>query len=232
LLHPWHRWPLLVHPVPTPSTTGTVNYDFTGINQGWIDTEGWDLGVNYRLPEFAFGRFAVHWSTTYTSHLNTKTADDAEFESPGTSFAGNFRIRSNASLDWSLGDFGATWGMRYYSSQKEACSYDKAGGPECNMPNYTAPDVGPGAYPLNRVGALTFHDVSARWSAVERDGVRGRERRVRQALPMMYSARTRSSSPTAVGTSVASTTCVTRRSSSLKRFGCNSNGPATGPFFC
>jgi iron complex outermembrane receptor protein len=33
------------------------------------------------------------------------------------------------------------------------------------MPNYTAPDVGPGAYPLNRVGAVTFHDVSARWSA-------------------------------------------------------------------
>jgi iron complex outermembrane receptor protein len=78
--------------------------------------------------------------------------------------------------------------MRYYSSQKEACSYDKAGGPECSMPNYTAPDVGPGAYPLNRVGAVTFHDVSARWSAVERDGVRGRERRVRQALPMMYTA--------------------------------------------
>jgi iron complex outermembrane receptor protein len=98
------------------------------VNQGWVDTEGWDLGVNYRLPEFAFGRFAVHWSTTYTSHLNTKTADDAEFVSPGTSFAGNFRIRSNASLDWSLGDFGATWGTRYYSSQKEKCSYDKPAG--------------------------------------------------------------------------------------------------------
>jgi iron complex outermembrane receptor protein len=94
-----------------------------------VDTEGWDLGVNYRLPEFAFGRFAVHWSTTYTSHLNTKTADDAEFVSPGTSFAGNFRIRSNASLDWSLGDFGATWHALLLESEGK-CSYDKpAGGP-------------------------------------------------------------------------------------------------------
>ncbi len=169
--------------------SGMVSYDFTGpINQGWIDTEGWDLGVNYRLPEFSFGRFAVHWNTTYVSHNNSKTTDDAEFVSPGTSFGGNFRIRSNASLDWSLGDFGATWGMRYFSSQKEKCAYDKAGGPECSIPDYTAPDVGPGLYPLNRIGALTFHDVSARWSAPWNATVSiGVNNAFDKKLPVMYS---------------------------------------------
>jgi iron complex outermembrane receptor protein len=71
------------------AATGGVIYDFTSnINQGYTDTEGWDLGVNYRLPEFAFGRFAVHWNTTYTSHLNLKQTDDAKFETPLASFGG------------------------------------------------------------------------------------------------------------------------------------------------
>ncbi len=172
------------------ASTGTVVYDLTGgINQGWIDTEGYDLGVNYRLPEFSFGRFAIHWNTTYVAHQNAKATDDAPVESPNTSFAGNFRIRSNASVDWSLGDFGATWGVRYYSSQKEKCSYDKAGGPECNMPNYTAPDVGPGLYPLNRVGGLAFHDLSARWSAPWNATVSvGVNNAFDKRLPIMYSA--------------------------------------------
>ncbi len=172
------------------ANTGGIIADTTGsINQGWIDTEGWDLGVNYRLPEFSFGRFAVHWNTTYVSHNNTKPTDDAQFVSPGTSFAGSFRIRSNASVDWSLGDFGATWGMRYYSSQKEKCAYDKTGGPECNIPDYTAPDVGPGLYPLNRVGALTLHDLSARWNAPWNATVSvGVNNAFDKKLPVMYSA--------------------------------------------
>ena len=171
------------------ATSGTVIYDMTGgINQGWIDTEGYDLGVNYRLPEFSFGRFAIHWNTTYTAHLSSKAKDDAPVESQDNSFAGNFRIRSNASLDWSLGDFGATWGMRYYSSQKEACAYDKTGGPECNIPNYYAPDV-TGRNPLNRVGALTFHDLSARWSAPWNATVTlGVNNAFDKQLPVMYSA--------------------------------------------
>ena len=31
------------------------------------ETEGYDFGVNYRLPEFSVGKFSVNWQTTYTS---------------------------------------------------------------------------------------------------------------------------------------------------------------------
>ncbi len=137
-----------------------------GRNSGFRDTKGYDFGVNYRLPQYSFGRFAIHWNTNYVDYNNTKPDNLPDTPvSPGTSFAGSFRIRSNASLDWALGDFGATWTSRYYSSQKERCSFDNVpgGGPECNLPDYIAPDVG--ALRLNRTGANTFHDLQFRWNA-------------------------------------------------------------------
>jgi iron complex outermembrane receptor protein len=120
--------------------------------------------LNYRLPEFSFGRFALHWNTTYTSHNNVKPDNNPDTAvSVQNGFAGFPRIRSNASLDWNLGDFGATWTARYYSSMLENCSYDVDGGPECNEPNHVAPDTG--AQPLNRTPSNTFHDLQVRWNA-------------------------------------------------------------------
>ena len=146
--------------------TGIVVYNLEGSkNAGFTDTEGYDLGVNYRLPEFSFGRFAVHWNTTYVAHLNQKADDNPDTPIEGfTGRGGNFRIRSNASLDWNLGDFGATFTSRYYSSIREKCSFDNtaAGGPECNMPGHFANGV---VSNQNRTGSNTFHDVQVRWNA-------------------------------------------------------------------
>ncbi|MGN6654941.1 MAG: TonB-dependent receptor domain-containing protein, partial [Rhodanobacter sp.] len=147
--------------------TGVVTYSLRGgRNAGWVDTKGYDFGVNYRLPEFSFGRLAIHWNSTYTDYLNVKSDNEpTTIVSPNTSFGGNFRLRSNLGVDWTLGDFSASWMTRYYSSMKESCSFDNVpgGGPECNMPDYIAPDSGP--VRLRRVGANTFHDVQFRWNA-------------------------------------------------------------------
>ena len=144
----------------TRDANGVVNYFLYGLaNKGWVDTEGYDFGVNYRLPEFSFGRFAIRWDTTYVAHLNVKPTDDAETIEVYTGRSSNFRTRSNASLDWTLGDFGATWTTRYYSSITERCSFAA----ECNMPDYVAPDTG--ARAMNRTGANSFHDLQARWNA-------------------------------------------------------------------
>ncbi|MGB3460431.1 TonB-dependent receptor plug domain-containing protein [Rhodanobacter lindaniclasticus] len=147
--------------------TGVVTYELRGgRNAGWVDTKGYDFGVNYRLPEFSFGKFAVHWNSTYTDYYNVKADNEpTTVVSPSTSFGGNFRVRSNLGVDWTLGDFSASWMTRYYSSMKETCSFDNVpgGGPECNMPDYIAPDTGP--VRLRRTGANTFHDVQFRWNA-------------------------------------------------------------------
>lgn len=145
--------------------TGAIVFFLTGnTNKGFVETEGYDLGVNYRLPETAFGRFGVHWNTTYISHLDVASSDDSSIPlTVNTGIGSNFRVRSNLGLDWSYGDFGATWTSRYYSSIKERCSFDLGGGPECNQPDHVAPDTG--AQPTNRLGANTFHDLQVRWTA-------------------------------------------------------------------
>jgi iron complex outermembrane receptor protein len=148
-------------------TTGVVTYALRGQrNSGWTETKGYDFGVNYRLPQFSFGRIAIQWNTNYVDYLNTKADSLADTPvEPSTSFFGNFRVRSNLGVDWTLGDFGATWTTRYYSSIKEPCSFNNVvgGGPECNMPDYIGSDGV--ATRLNHTGANTFHDLQLRWNA-------------------------------------------------------------------
>ncbi len=150
----------------TRGPDGALNYALRGgKNSGWDETEGWDFGVNYRLPEFSFGRFAVHWNSTYVDHLNSKADNEASTPvAPSTSWGGNFRLRSNVSVDWDWGDFGATWTSRYYSSMKESCSYNNTaqGGPECNMPGHWENGV---QFNARRVGSNTFHDAQFRYNA-------------------------------------------------------------------
>lgn len=139
----------------------------TLINGGYQETAGFDLGIAYRLPETRFGNFAFNWKTTYVDYLEYKR--DSESTTPveqRTSWVANggsnFRVRSNFNADWSLGDFGASWNVRYYSGLKEECAYDLAGGPECDKPNYRSDYKG--LVGVREVGANTFHDVQVRYN--------------------------------------------------------------------
>ena len=57
------------------------------------------------------------------------------------------------------------------------------------MPNYASPSAGPGLSPQNRVGAVTFHDISLRWNAPWNATVSmGVNDLFDKRLPIMYSA--------------------------------------------
>ena len=103
-------------------------------NLGRVDVGGVDFALNYRLPEFSFGRFNVGVNATYMSKYDLQTA-------PGTMgntsyhFAGHFmnygsaqaaacpganggvclfpRWRAQSGVGWQMGPFDATWNMRY-----------------------------------------------------------------------------------------------------------------------
>ncbi|MCU1002151.1 TonB-dependent receptor [Stenotrophomonas maltophilia] len=129
------------------------------VNAGYRETAGYDINVRYRLPETAFGKFAVNWNTTYTDYLEQR--NDSAATTPveqRTGWAGDFRVRSTFNLDWQYGDLGIGWTARYYSSMKEKCSYMD----ECNMPGFNSSYTS--ASPTNKVGSNTFHDLQVRYS--------------------------------------------------------------------
>ena len=146
----------------TRGANGQVNSLNRGnANLGAIETKGYDFVAHYRLPEFSFGKFAVTLDTTYLESYNQQSASGAPYDT----YAGTWsypRVKGNLSLDWSLGDFGATWGLRYQGAFRDAC-WDASAGIECNQPNYTSPTWG--VIGANRKGAIVFNDAQVRWNA-------------------------------------------------------------------
>jgi iron complex outermembrane recepter protein len=136
-----------------------------GLNIGSTEAEGYDMTVGYRLPETAWGKFSFIWDTTYLSKFeNNEDGDNLAGE-----FAGDFgptywRIRSNLSARWEMGDWGATWSSRYYSALIEDCSGFNAANTQllCSDPDRV---IATGAAPQNRMASTTYHDISGYWNA-------------------------------------------------------------------
>jgi iron complex outermembrane receptor protein len=129
-------------------------------NAGVTKTAGYDLGLTYKY-ETEYGTFGTNWNTTYVTRYDSKSTNDAD--APMTPRVGysntadgpTFRTRSNLGLTWNLGDFGATWTMRYYSSVKEVCFYTD----KCNIPDFSADWTNGTVTPYNRSGSTTFNDL-------------------------------------------------------------------------
>ena len=192
-----------------------VNLSHTLANKGWLETEGYDFTLNYRLPKFAIGQFVLHLDSNYLVKYNANAGSGAPTEFD----AGNYSIwrnRTNANLDWSLGNFGVNWGVRAYSNLKETCAYDKAGGAACDLPNHYTPGVG--VTPMRTVGGIVFNDLQLRWSApwqatfsLGANNVFNRKGAAFFSGPA--ACRTASTCTTRLMTSVASSTFATTRSS-------------------
>ncbi len=142
-------------------SNGAITSMFFGLtNLGKLETEGYDFGVNYRLPEFAAGQFGINWQSSYTARYDTLADND-----PATRFVGQvgtpgiFRVRSNLGVTWEKGDWSASYTARYYSGMKESCVLNEDLEPirECN--DYDHYDVYGEFDPLRRVGSNTFHDL-------------------------------------------------------------------------
>ena len=125
---------------------GALDLLSTPNNVGGFKTEGYDLTVAYRLPEFSFGKFSFTWDTTYLSksevdldgdgifgeHINkvpgvgqpvSTWEIDESANAPGLYVQNSnaWRWRSNLTTRWEQGDWGATWNVRFYSGQEEDC---------------------------------------------------------------------------------------------------------------
>lgn len=142
-------------------------------NLGWLQTSGYSLSVNYRLPAFSFGQLTLSFDTNYLDEYTTQSKPGAQ----KINTAGQWGMphwRANAGLDWQLGDWGATWDVRYYGAFLDEC-FNTDPAQHCNMPNYNSVNwaYGPGA---DRIGAVVMNDVQGRyklpWNASVAVGVR------------------------------------------------------------
>jgi iron complex outermembrane receptor protein len=131
-------------------------------NLGKMETEGYDLGIKYRLPELAIGQFSIDWQTSYLSKYDEQGQNAAgqNIMIGRVGEAGLFRVRSNVGINWAMGDFGVNYTARYYSGMKEDCI--DTGEFWCNAPNHMANGE---AEPLRKTGSNTFHDLQVSWKA-------------------------------------------------------------------
>jgi iron complex outermembrane receptor protein len=130
-----------------------VNLQHGNANLGSLKTDGADLSLAYRFPMTPYGRFSLRSETTYTHSFAVKSAADADWED----YAGEYyynKFKSNTSLDWSMGNWAATWTARVYSPVKDQCWDTDV---ECSNPNGYTESYGTG---YNKLGAEVYHDVN------------------------------------------------------------------------
>ncbi|MDF2818364.1 MAG: TonB-dependent receptor [Stenotrophomonas rhizophila] len=128
-------------------------------NLGSMETEGYDLGVKYRLPELGIGQFNIDWQTSYLAKYDESAQNAAgdNIKIGRVAQDALFRVRSNLAVNWALGDFGVNYTARYYSGMNEDCI---AIG--CTDPDRIANGE---AAPLRKTGSNTFHDLQVSWKA-------------------------------------------------------------------
>ena len=120
-------------------------------NLGQVNTEGYDFDLNYRFPATAFGKFNLRSQTTYLhSYMIQSTATATPTEYAGEH--GLPRVKSNIMVDWSLGNWNATYGIRATSHVKTACWNATT---ECSNP-----EGGASYGRFNRLPAQVWSDIS------------------------------------------------------------------------
>ncbi|MFC4528493.1 TonB-dependent receptor [Dyella halodurans] len=136
-------------------------------NLGTLKTEGYDIGIHYRLPETAIGTFRIASDSTYLTKYETVSGPGAIPVTPVGFMNGEdglYRLRSNLQVDWNYKQFGASWTVRYYSGLKDSCySNDPNDLIECSSPNYTNPWWG--TYGMSQKGSVAFNDAQFRYTA-------------------------------------------------------------------
>ena len=164
--------------------TGEVLTVRTGqFNLAAIRVKGYDSNINYRFLTENAGNFAFRLNTTYTSSAKVTAGSRGEADNVVSRAIGAFggptwRWRANAQINWTMGDFGLTYGMRYLHKLFEPCGSDGllfdagiATRQLCSNPNFDNLADG-----WNKVGGVTYHDLSgsweAPWDATVRVGVR------------------------------------------------------------
>ena len=137
------------------NSTGAITGLSRGtINKGELSTEGFDIGLGYRLPRTAYGNFAVRTESTVLRSFKQKASATTDWQE----YAGEFtyaRLKSNISLDWMMGNWSSTLTARYTSGVKDLCLDSEV---QCSNPDDQGVSYDGGGY--NKRGSTTYIDLN------------------------------------------------------------------------
>jgi iron complex outermembrane receptor protein len=188
--------------------------------RGGIETEGYDLTLNWR-HDTPLGHLSAHWVTNYVDYFGEigqppqgSTLPDGSIasgnmvglSSPTISnlFGVIWRWRSEMQVAWETGPWSASLTARYYSSILEDCTPVTRTASNVNDPSLRGlcsnPDhpvlIGGFPAPENRVPSVTFFDFEGTWHAPWRAYVTfGVRNAFDRTPPVSYSAFANSSFP-------------------------------------
>lgn len=132
-------------------------------NLGALNTQGYDFGIHYRLPELPIGRIRIASDSTYLTKYQSIPAPGEtpqDFAGFMNGDQGLYRIRSTFQVDWDYKQFGASWTIRYYSGLKDNCFI--VPNVECSNPTYINPWIG--SYGISQKGSVAFNDLQLRYT--------------------------------------------------------------------
>jgi iron complex outermembrane receptor protein len=144
--------PLYCDGISRVNGTGQIdNFDNFLTNLGKIKTSGVDADIFWTLPETSFGRFKVSWQNTFVASYESEGAagqQNPQGVGVEVNDSGIPEWTSNATLDWKLGAWNASWTVRHISELDEACLADDAAFWCSNAAGGT-----------NHLDAITYHDL-------------------------------------------------------------------------
>jgi iron complex outermembrane receptor protein len=170
-----------------PGSGLVANVDASQQNiPGGLEIEGYDFSLDWRR-DTRFGQFQLRWDSAYVDYYGeigkaaagTPLPDGSTAQGntaghndqPGGFYGVVWRLRSVAGVAWHRGAWSASIDARYFSPVIESCQFvadaaDTVGDPSllnlCSEPGHVQ-DGRPA--PRNRVGAATYIDLQAGWSA-------------------------------------------------------------------
>lgn len=147
----------------TRASTGDINgFANQLVNFGRIETDGYDFDVFLTLPETDLGQIKLGWSTTIVNDYEAVDGlGTVQPQAVGVEVnnSGIPEWTSNVDVDWTYGDFSASWRLRYIGDLTENCG-DAASFEVCS-------DQAAGT---NRLGSTSYHDLQVGWRAPWFDG--------------------------------------------------------------
>ncbi len=164
---------LITRDGPTGFVTDILS---AGANINSVEVEGVDFLVSYSFPETDWGFFRVIWDGAYQGKNESETPDFGNPDPNAAPVFNNFlgvnfgdtglpRWKSALDINWSYGDWDATWGMQYIQSIEEVCAIPGAFG----FCNEGADADGDGFQDRRHIGSVVYHDAQVSYHLAEYD---------------------------------------------------------------